>query len=177
MAPVILRRRCGGAQNNVGAFVQAIAIPLPSLMLTAGARHDRWSNTRRHNLVTGADGLPTADSRSTLPNRADEVATPRISALFKASSAVSLWRATGWGFRAPTLNEMYLQFRVGSVVTLANESLGPELLRALEAGVRLTPRKTIVVGAALVRQRLGRRGTGKQRAQPARLRQWTCRLA
>jgi outer membrane receptor protein involved in Fe transport len=39
-------------------------------------------------------------------------------------------------FRAPTLNELYRSFRVGNVMTLANESLAPERLTAFEAGAR-----------------------------------------
>jgi hypothetical protein len=39
------------------------------------------------------------------------------------------WRARASGyraFRAPTLNEMYREFRVGNAVTLANAALGPK---------------------------------------------------
>ncbi|MDX2152537.1 MAG: TonB-dependent receptor [Bryobacteraceae bacterium] len=38
-------------------------------------------------------------------------------------------------FRAPTLNELYRDFRVGNALTQANENLRPEALRGLEAGV------------------------------------------
>lgn len=37
-------------------------------------------------------------------------------------------------FRAPTLNELYRQFRVGNALTLANPALQPESLRGVEAG-------------------------------------------
>jgi outer membrane receptor protein involved in Fe transport len=37
------------------------------------------------------------------------------------------------------LNELYRQFRVGTVLTLANNQLGPERLMGGELGVRLTP--------------------------------------
>ena len=39
------------------------------------------------------------------------------------------------GFRAPTLNEMFRQFRAGNVVTQANPALKPETLFGAEAGV------------------------------------------
>src|SRR5439155_10319044 len=42
-------------------------------------------------------------------------------------------------FRAPTLNELYRSFRVGNVLTLANENLGPERLQAFELGARRGP--------------------------------------
>ncbi len=46
------------------------------------------------------------------------------------------FRASGYrSFRAPTLNELYRNFRVGNVITLANPSLIPEGLVGVEAGV------------------------------------------
>lgn len=40
-------------------------------------------------------------------------------------------------FRAPTLNELFRQFRVGNIVTLANSALKPETLFGAEAGFDL----------------------------------------
>ncbi len=46
------------------------------------------------------------------------------------------FRASGYrSFRAPTLNELYRQFRVGNVLTQANPGLTPEGLTGVEAGV------------------------------------------
>lgn len=45
-------------------------------------------------------------------------------------------------FRAPTLNELYRQFRVGNAVTLANAQLLPESLFGAEAGVDYRGEKT-----------------------------------
>ena len=46
------------------------------------------------------------------------------------------FHASGYGsFRAPTLNELYRQFRVGNALTLANAKLRPEHLTGVEAGV------------------------------------------
>ena len=46
------------------------------------------------------------------------------------------FRASGYrSFRAPTLNELYRNFRVGNVLTLANSALIPEGLTGVEAGV------------------------------------------
>jgi outer membrane receptor protein involved in Fe transport len=41
-------------------------------------------------------------------------------------------------FRAPTLNELYREFRAGNAVTLANSALRAETLAAVEAGVDAT---------------------------------------
>jgi outer membrane receptor protein involved in Fe transport len=50
-----------------------------------------------------------------------------------------VWGDLGGGFRAPTLNELYRQFRVGTVLTLANNQLGPERLVSGQVGVSLEP--------------------------------------
>ena len=45
------------------------------------------------------------------------------------------FRASGYRtFRAPTLNELYRNFRVGNALTMANSSLNPEGLTGVEAG-------------------------------------------
>jgi outer membrane cobalamin receptor len=54
-------------------------------------------------------------------------------------------RASGYrSFRAPTLNELYRQFRVGNVLTLANPKLIPEGLTGVEAGFDWTGERTHV---------------------------------
>ncbi|MBA3638866.1 MAG: TonB-dependent receptor, partial [Acidobacteria bacterium] len=150
----VLRRVSGGAQDNVGVFAQIVAAPIDPLVLTAAVRHDRWNNTRGYNLETDQNGQPTSNNRPTLPDRSDVVTTPRLSALFRATSSLSLWTAVGRGFRAPTLNELYRQFRVGAVTTLANENLGPERLRTVELGVRFVPVQALVLRAAWFDNRL-----------------------
>ena len=56
---------------------------------------------------------------------------------------MSAWGDWGRGFRAPTLNELYRQFRVGTVHTLANDQLGPERLTGGEAGVNIAPTRDV----------------------------------
>ena len=65
--------------------------------------------------------------------------SPRAAALYHLTDRVSVWGDVGGGFRAPTLNELYRQFRVGTVLTLANNQLGPERLVGGEAGVNVSP--------------------------------------
>ncbi len=49
------------------------------------------------------------------------------------------WRASAYrAFRAPTLNELYREFRAGNAVTLANPNLLPESLRGVETGADYT---------------------------------------
>jgi outer membrane receptor protein involved in Fe transport len=144
---VVLHRTSGGAQNSAGAFAQAIVTPLTRLVVTVGLRHDYWRNADGHSRETDVAGAPTPNNRSSLASRSDAVTSPRLSALFKPTGFMNAWTAVGWSFRAPTPNELYRQFRVGAVLTLANEALGPERLRTIEAGVRLTPVKPLSVRA------------------------------
>ncbi|HEV2720931.1 MAG TPA: TonB-dependent receptor [Thermoanaerobaculia bacterium] len=102
--------RTKGAQRTTAAFVEDSVIVAPSLTVTAALRLDRW--------------------------RDDEAWSPRISALWRANDRVALTAGAYRAFRAPTLNELLRNFRVGNVLTLANGALGPERLSAVEAGVR-----------------------------------------
>jgi len=90
-------------------------------------------------------GQPTANNRGELPDKDDTVVSPRAAVLYKISDRVSVWGDLGWGFRAPTLNELYRQFSVGLVRTLANENLGPEHLFGGEAGVRLEAARNLSI--------------------------------
>ena len=111
-----------------------------ALTITLSARVDRWRNYDGHNLETSAiTGLPTADNVPSLPDRDDVVAVRALRRSITSPSRIDVWGDVGWGFRAPTLNELYRQFRVGSTLTLANPALGPERLVGGEAGVTISP--------------------------------------
>jgi iron complex outermembrane receptor protein len=105
---------------------------------------DGWRNYNARNLeFTAATGAPTASHNPALPSRSDTVLSPRLAAIYRITDRVSLWGNIGTGFRAPTLNELYRQFRVGTVLTLANNQLGPERLRGGEIGIQLTPLRAL----------------------------------
>jgi outer membrane receptor protein involved in Fe transport len=137
---ITLQRVSGGTQRSIGAFVQDVFNPVDRLVLTFGARLDAWRNYDAHNLETNVPaGTPAAGHRPALPDTEDTVASPRVAALYRINDRVSAWGDLSWGFRAPTLNELYRQFRVGAILTLANDQLGPERLVAGEAGIRVEP--------------------------------------
>ena len=103
--------RTKGAQRTTAAFVEDSVVVAPSLTVTGAMRLDRW--------------------------RDEEAWSPRLSAIWRASDRIALTAAAYRAFRAPTLNELLRNFRVGNVITLANGALGPERLSAVEAGVRI----------------------------------------
>jgi outer membrane receptor protein involved in Fe transport len=65
--------------------------------------------------------------------------------LYHFTNRVSAWGGVSSGFRAPTLNELYRQFRVGTVLTLANEDLEPERLVGGELGANLAVTRDLTV--------------------------------
>ena len=144
-ATVTLLRDAGGTQLSSGTSLAWQYVPVSRVTVTLGGRVDRWRNYNARNLeTTVATGLPTAASRN-LPERDDTVFSPRAAALFRVHDRVTAWGSIGSGFRAPTLNELYRQFRVGAVLTQANDQLGPERLVGGELGlnVALMPNLTL----------------------------------
>jgi outer membrane receptor protein involved in Fe transport len=138
---VTLRRISGGTQRNLGAFLQDVIRPRPDLTLTLSARVDSWRNYDPHNVETNLVTGVTTDPD--LAERSDTVLSPRAGALYRFNDRVQVWGDIGTGFRAPTLNELYRQFRVGTVLTLANPELGPERLVGGEAGVIVMPTRNL----------------------------------
>ena len=145
---VTLKRISGGTQQSAGLFVQDLIAPIPQLAITLSARIDRWRNDGGHNLEHSfPSGTPTSGHVASLPERSDTVASPRIAALYHLTDRVNVWGDIGSGFRAPTLNELYRQFRVGATLTLANNALGPERLVGGEAGISVEAARNLTVRA------------------------------
>ena len=102
--------RVFGRQRTVSAFVEDVFAATSSLSVTAGVRFDGWRDFNAWS--------------------------PRLAVLYRAPNDVAFTASAYRAFRAPTLNELHRAFRVGNILTLANESLGPERLGAIELGVR-----------------------------------------
>jgi outer membrane receptor protein involved in Fe transport len=125
----------GGRQHTLGFFGQDSFQFERRWFLTAGGRVDTWVNNRgfSNRLPSGA-ATPTLNA---FTDRSETAFSPRVSLLrtFKKSIAMSatFYRA----FRAPTLNELYRNFRVGNIVTSANSTLRAERLTGGDAGISL----------------------------------------
>ncbi len=109
-------REGGGAQTQHGLFVQT----------DRAWKKTRWlGGLRRH--VAGAREFWSPSGGFTFTQ--------------------GLWRARASAyraFRAPTLNELYRDFRAGNALTQANPALGPEALTGLEAGADFRLERTLV---------------------------------
>ena len=128
-----LLRDVGGRQRAVGVFLQDSWTLLPGLQALLSARFDHWRNydASQENLFVSSGNQTRVD----FPDKDNGRVSGRIGLSYQVTDSVSLWGAVGTGFRTPTLNELYRQFRVGSVTTLANFDLAPERLKGVEGGV------------------------------------------
>jgi len=152
---VTLKRISGGTQRSLGFFVQDVFAPIARFTMTLSARVDSWRNYNAHNLETAfPSGVPTANHAPDLPQRSDTVASPRVAARYQVTDRFSVWGDLGAGFRAPTLNELYRQFRVGTVLTLANHQLGPERLVGGDLGVTWLPARNVILRSTYFRNRV-----------------------
>ena len=129
-------RIAGGEQLVGGVFVQDVYTPHPAWELVGGIRGDYWRSyhgTRRDTPPPAGSGIPPSQEFSDLDRI---LASPRIAALFHATSSTDVRASAYQGFRVPTLNELYRVFRVRNDVTVANEHLRPERLTGGELGVQ-----------------------------------------
>jgi outer membrane receptor protein involved in Fe transport len=146
--PITARRHASGRQLTTGAFVEN-DWTLGRLVLTGGARIDRWTITEGRFESRG-----TLNQTILFPDRSGWEAGGRAGLLWRASEGVALRAAAYTGFRLPTLNELYRSFVVFPVTTQANADLAPEHLRGAEAGVDLTPAPGVSLGLTAFENRL-----------------------
>ncbi len=133
-------REGGGTQVSSGTFVQLQYWATPALSLTVSGRGDHWRNyNARFTEVSATTGAPTANNLGDLAEKKSTVFSPKLAALYHATNRVTVWGSVGKGFRAPTLNELYRNFSIGQLLTLANADLGPERLVGGELGVNVAP--------------------------------------
>ncbi len=123
----------GGRERTFAAYAQDRLRLGESFIVTGRVRIDRWRNFR----ALRSDLQIASGERSTtiFPDRAETALSPGISANFSLTDRVSAYLNASGSFRAPTLNELYRGFRVGNIVTTANEDLRSEKAINFEGGV------------------------------------------
>ena len=149
---ITTRRTAGGDGSTFGAFVED-DWTIGRLVLTGGARIDRWTLTGGFLQERNAAGALVTDNR--FADRDGDEATARAGLLYHVGPTLAL-RAAGYtGFRLPTLNELYRPFVVFPITTHANAALGPERLRGAELGLDATPLAGVTIGLTAFWNRLG----------------------
>ena len=123
----------GGRERVAALFLEDIFAASERLTLTAALRADFWWNEVGRSSSRAVPEGTAAVTR--FPDRSESALSPRLAALLRVSDAFAVSASAYRSFRTPTLNELYRSFRVGNVLTLANEDLLPERLTGAEAGV------------------------------------------
>jgi outer membrane receptor protein involved in Fe transport len=125
----------GGRQQTYGGYFEDLMKFGSRLFINAGARFDYWRNN--HALSAARPVTATGPtSVAIFPDHTESALSPHLSAVYRIGSRISLSASGMRAFRAPTLNELYRSFRVGNVLTLANENLRAERLTGGEGGIR-----------------------------------------
>lgn len=140
---VTARRRAGGRSSDLGFYLEN-DWTLGALVLTGGARLDRWSIVDGMFRETNASGVVTIDNR--FADRANWQASFRGGAVWQATPELALRGAAYSGLRQPTLNELYRPFVVFPITTRANAALRNEQLRGFEAGIDIAPLPGVSLG-------------------------------
>lgn len=121
----------GGRQRSVGFFAND-SVRIRSWFFSFGGRVDRWVNSRGFSNRIPVTGAATLND---FPDRAETAFSPRVTLMKRIGDGFTLSASAYRAFRAPTLNELYRNFRVGNVITNANASLGAERLTGGDIGV------------------------------------------
>jgi outer membrane receptor protein involved in Fe transport len=139
----------GGRERTFGLFIEDIFRITPRLFLTTGVRLDRWRELAALSLTSPLGGGGAANARA-FPDRTETALSPLVSVLYRPFEQLSLAASFTRAFRQPTLNELYRSFRLGDILTLANENLRAERSTGGEAAAslylfnrRLTTRATL----------------------------------
>lgn len=129
----------GGRERIIGVFAKDVVAIGGRVVLAAAIRYDGWRNFRAlsatRNLSTGVT------SSTAFADREESAFSPQVSLLVHATNMVSFHASASRSFRAPTLNELYRGFRVGNVLTTANEDLLAERANNFEAGARFAAKR------------------------------------
>jgi len=125
----------GGRQQTYGVYFEDLIRFGSRMFLNVGARFDYRRNNKAL-LATRPVIAPSLTSVTSFPDRAEGAFSPQLSAVYRLNSHLSLLASGMRAFRGPTLNELYRSFRVGNVLTLANENLRAERLTGGESGIR-----------------------------------------
>ncbi len=114
----------GGTQQVNSVFAQDTVAVNERVTVVASAHGDTWHTK----------------SQSTSYDKTLGSLNPRGAVSYRVTSGLSLRGSAYGGFRAPTLNELYRDFRAGNTQTNHNEALRPERLKGADGGVFITHR-------------------------------------
>lgn len=122
----------GGRERTYAFYFQDFA-KIGKFVLVGNLRFDNWQNFRALNSMRTL--LTNQTVTNNFPNRDENAFSPQLSILYQLPKNFSLFASVSRSFRAPSLNELYRAFRVGNVLTQANENLKAEKANNFESGL------------------------------------------
>lgn len=125
----------GGNERTFAFFLQDNWTVTEKLNLNFGFRVDHWKNFEAHSTTRTLS--TNAVTVLTFADRTEAAFSPRVAVIYQLNQNASVYGSYSRSFRAPTLNELYRGFRVGSIVTQPNENLRAEYANTFEGGVNL----------------------------------------
>ena len=122
----------GGLDRCTGVFVEDLARFTHRWLVTGILRFDDWQTVSGFNRTTT---LPSRQvSLTQFQDRSETAFNPKLATHYQINDRLA-WRASVYrSFRSPTLNELYRSFRLGNILTLANQQLRAERLTGWETG-------------------------------------------
>lgn len=123
----------GGGRENTQAGYLTYRMIRDRIIFGGALRYDRWNNHR--GLSVSKTFVTDAVTTSAFAPRTDHKLSPRLSASVRISNPLFFFGSFSQSFRAPTLNELYRSFRVGNIVTVANNNLAAERSTEYEGGI------------------------------------------
>ena len=122
----------GGLERTTRTFGEDILQLGKHLIANLSLGYDHWSDLNARLLVINSSGT----TLTPYLDRSSDAFNPRVSLLYHAGHGTTLTASGYRAFRAPTLNELYRNFRVGNTLTDGNPDLHAERLTGVEAGIR-----------------------------------------
>ena len=136
----------GGRDRSTGVFIEDVAHITQRWVVTGVFRFDDWQTIAGLNRTTA---LPSQLTTVTVfPDRSETSFDPKLATRYRINDSISLRASAYRSFRSPTLNELYRSFRLGNVLTNANQQLRAERLTGVEAG----PAETLFRGKLSLQQ-------------------------
>jgi iron complex outermembrane receptor protein len=142
-ATSVVQRNVGGNQQLYGVFAEDVYDISKVVQVVAALRYDFWANTNGSRyLQLGNLSSSTID----YPNRDASQVDPKLGVNVRPLDWLTLHAAGYHSFRAPTLDELYRSFQVGTILTNGNPALSAETLWGAEVGFTVSAPKGLTLG-------------------------------
>jgi outer membrane receptor protein involved in Fe transport len=132
------RTGVGGSQRFTSLFMNN-RFAKNRLVMNISVRGDFIGN--RNGISVSTPVSTNTTTSTSFADRDYSSLSGRAGVSYQSTSRINIFASASTSFRAPTLNELYRGFRVGSVLTLPNENLLPERGVEMDLGIIYSTKK------------------------------------